>query len=184
MDKYLKQKINPEDIIEERLAKQLELKQGREQLRAAPVSTTGQLNEKMVRDLPVDRISNPVQQLKTGADFQADQLARQARKEAIQQTSGSLDYNQLRKEFADKMKGVAKVGGKKLLGAIPVLGGIAQAVSSQDASAAVPFLGDSDSLGPSAGSLDERIEKGTLTDADREMLQEQQIRLQALQKLR
>jgi hypothetical protein len=73
----------------------------------------------------------------------------------------------------------AKMVGKKVLGAVPVLGGIANAVMSQDASAAVPGLDAAESTGPAAGSLDERIEKGTLTDEDK-----RQMRLEALQRLK
>lgn len=87
-------------------------------------------------------------------------------------------------EFLERManlraaKAFAKTAGKKVLGAVPIVGGIAQAVMSQDASAAVPFLGDSESLGPAPDSLDARIENGTLTDEDKA-----ELRKQALQQI-
>lgn len=68
----------------------------------------------------------------------------------------------------------AKAGGKKLLGAIPLIGGLATAAMTGDASAAVPVLGDVDSLGPAPG-IDSRIENGTLTDEDKIMLRQQAL---------
>src|ERR1043165_329374 len=45
--------------------------------------------------------------------------------------------------------------GTKALGAVPVLGGLASAAMSQDASAAIPVLDSAEPLGPAKGSLDE-----------------------------
>jgi hypothetical protein len=52
---YLPQKakkITPED----RLRKELDFQQLRKKLESSPVETTGELSEKLVKDLPVDRI--------------------------------------------------------------------------------------------------------------------------------
>lgn len=73
----------------------------------------------------------------------------------------------------------AKALGKKVLGAVPVLGGLASAAMSGDASAAVPLLGEADNLGPAAGTLDHRIEMGQLTDEDKA-----QLRMQALRNIK
>jgi hypothetical protein len=83
--------------------------------------------------------------------------------------------NDFVKKIADLR--AAKMMGKKVLGAVPVLGGLASAAMSGDASAAVPGL-DQESLGPAPGSLDSRIENGTLTDEDKN-----QMRLEALQRM-
>lgn len=80
-------------------------------------------------------------------------------------------------------KQAAKTGGKKLLGTIPVLGGIASAALSQDASAAIPLLDSAESLGPQTGTFDDRVAKGTLTDEDKLQLMEEQARIKALRGL-
>jgi hypothetical protein len=48
-------------------------------------------------------------------------------------------------EFLQKIS-----GGKKALKSVPVLGGLAAASMSEDASAAIPFLGDAENAGMSA----------------------------------
>lgn len=64
----------------------------------------------------------------------------------------------------------AKKAGKKLLSAIPLVGGIASAISSGDIKAAVPGLDLIDNIGPKEGSLNHRIETGNLTPEDIELL--------------
>lgn len=66
-------------------------------------------------------------------------------------------------------KGIKKVG-KKLLSAIPFVGGIASALSSGDIKAAVPGLDLIDNVGPKKGSLNQRIESGDLTPEELEEL--------------
>lgn len=192
MAEYLKQKIptpsttNGEDFLDRERSFTEQLKN----LVSSKPEMVNDFQNPVTKDLSVQKINTvgDVQPIKTEAQFRAAQIMRNAesaaRKGAVEQVANTLDYNQLKKEFAQKARSAAKVGGKKLLGAIPLIGGIAQAISSQDASAAVPFLGDSETLGPQVGSIDDRIEKGTLTDADKQLLQQQQARLQALQKLR
>lgn len=84
-------------------------------------------------------------------------------------------------DFVQKIAALraAKMVGKKVLGAVPVIGGLANAVMSGDASAAVPGLDSAESLGPAPGSLDSRIENGTLTDEDKK-----QLRMEALKGIR
>lgn len=67
---------------------------------------------------------------------------------------------------------LAKGAAKKVLSAIPLVGGIGAAISSGDIKAAVPGLDYIDDLGPKKGSLNERIEKGTLTPKDIKALKE------------
>lgn len=74
----------------------------------------------------------------------------------------SIDYNKLRK-LASKV-------GKKGLKAIPLIGPVVSAFSSGDVSAAVPILGEAESLGPREGSLEAKLEDGTITDEEREEL--------------
>lgn len=133
-----------------------------------------------VKDLPVEKISNPVQKIKSGKEFMLDK----ARREALQQVGETLDYNELRKQFAAKAKTAAKIGGKKLLGALPLVGGVGAALMNQDASAAVPGLGDAEVTGPAQGSFDQRLEQGTLTDEEKQRLLAEQARIRALQGVR
>ena len=52
------------------------------------------------------------------------------------------------KKIADAR--AAKAAGKKLLGALPLVGALASAAMSEDASAAIPLLGDAEGVGMSA----------------------------------
>lgn len=70
----------------------------------------------------------------------------------------------------------AKQGVKKIIGAIPLVGGVASALSSGDIKAAVPGLDYIDDLGPKKGSLNHRIETGQLTAEDIKMLKEKNAR--------
>ena len=65
---------------------------------------------------------------------------------------------------------LAKGATKKLLGAIPLVGGIASAISSGDIRAAVPGLDMIDPLGAKEGSLNQRIESGTLSPEEIEKI--------------
>ena len=69
-------------------------------------------------------------------------------------------------------KGLSK-GARTGLKAFPLIGGIMAAVSSGDASAAIPILGDADNLGPAPGSLERKLEDGTITPEERMLLEEQ-----------
>ena len=73
----------------------------------------------------------------------------------------------------------AKMMGKKVLSALPLVGGLASAAMTGDASAAVPVLDSAESLGPEKGTLDHRLEMGQLTDEDK-----QQLRMNALKGMR
>lgn len=84
--------------------------------------------------------------------------------EVAKKTGNTELLQQLIKKVAKS--GLAKKAGKKLLSAIPLVGGAAAALSSGDIKAAVPGLDFIDDVGPKKGSLDERIESGTITAAD------------------
>lgn len=72
------------------------------------------------------------------------------------------------KEFTGdiaKKRALRSLGGRALK-AVPFLGGIASAISSGDASAAVPILGEADELGPGKDTLEGRLERGEMLSAE------------------
>lgn len=186
MNQYLKEKLSaPEKTnAEDFLDKEKNFNQQLKELIASKPEMVEDFQKPMVKDLKVEKIDKRgvVQPLTSGADFQAKIAA--ARKGAIKQAAGAaedtLDYTQFKKQFADKARLAAKSpAAKKLMGVVPVLGGLANALISGDASAAVPVLDSAESLGPAAGTIDSRIESGTLTEEDKA-----QLRLQALRNMR
>lgn len=68
---------------------------------------------------------------------------------AAKEASEGIDVADIRK------KGIIKGVGKKMLGALPLVGGIAQALDSGNASAAIPLLDEAEDVGMSAA--DENI---------------------------
>lgn len=167
------------------LEKERSFSKGLENLKSAPVDMVDDFQAPAVKDLTVDKITNPVQKVKSGGDFVAEQIIRESRKAAAQQVGDTLNYNELKKQFVEKAKKAARSGaGKKLLGAVPVLGGLASAAMSGDASAAVPFLDSAESLGPELGSFEDRLERGLLTEQDKQQLAMEQARIQALQQIK
>lgn len=178
MDKYLKQKIPTLDL-EEKAQKQADFVEKLKQLKNAPVEMNSNLGQKVVKDLPVDRINTigePIK-LKDSAEMMANQIIstadrNAARQKAVESAADVLDYNKLRKESADmnarkvygKASGVdldynqlrksMKSGGKKVLGAIPLLGAGYAALSGEPAMAAEELVSDaSDLAGPLAAKL-------------------------------
>jgi hypothetical protein len=117
-----------------------------------------------------EHISDAAMPLKSGKEFAAEQLGRNAMQEAKLAAAGkmgdTLDYSKFRKLFRSAGKG---------LKAVPVLGALATAAMTGDASAAVPVLGEAESLGPAPDSLDARIENGTLTEEDKLLLRQQAL---------
>lgn len=200
MNDYLKQKlpVSPTSKGEDFISKDREYNQQLKELIASKPEMVEDFQKPMVKDLQTERINKvgDIQPIKSGADFKADQIIRDAvRQDAIKAAaSNTLDYGQLRKEFADKAKLAARTGGRKLLGAIPLLGAGYAALSGEPAMAAEELAGDVPVLGqvyeaikptptgPAEGSLDARIENGTLTDEDKIALQ-QQARIKALQNI-
>jgi len=57
--------------------------------------------------------------------------------------------------------------GKAALSGLPLVGGVASALSSGDVSAAVPIIGDSEALGPREGSLESMVENPDVSPEDR-----------------
>lgn len=146
---YIKGKIKQVDKLAERDKKQQAFLEGMQKLKAseAPV-----LDRSLSEGFAAPIKSSPINT-----------------KEIVPQISGD-DFI---KKIADKR--AAKAAGKKLLGAVPVLGGLVSAAMTQDASAAVPILDSAESLGPAPGSLDDRIERGTLTEEDKQLLRKQAL---------
>ena len=125
MEDYLKQKIDPNRkarLQEEAIDRKISDIRKREQ---TPVIQDSSLSTK------------DVWKVKGGTD-------KINTKEIQKQISGD--------DFVKKIANAraAKAAGKKLLGAIPVVGALASAAMSEDASAAVPFLGDAEGVGMSA----------------------------------
>ena len=77
-----------------------------------------------------------------------------------------------------------KTAGKGLLKSLPFIGGVVGAIESGNASDAIPFLGDSEDVGPQKGSLEHRLETGDLTPVESEEYHRQQtlLRFDQLQK--
>jgi hypothetical protein len=67
---------------------------------------------------------------------------------------------------------IAKAAGKKALKSIPIVGGVASAVMSGDASAAVPILSEAEEMGAPKGSDLRRSEDPSLSAEERHKLQE------------
>lgn len=162
------------------LEKEREFNKGLQNLKSAPVEMVDDFRKTAVRDLPVEKINTvgEPQKLKSGGEFLADQVVRDARKNALQEVGDTLNYKDLKKQFASKARSAA---GKKFLGAVPVVGGLLSAAMSGDASAAVPLLESAESLGPEAGTFDNRLEQGLLTEEDKQQLAMEQARIRALQ---
>lgn len=83
---------------------------------------------------------------------------------AVKKKSAKLLDKLGKMKVAQKVaKKAAKTVGKKGLKSIPVLGplvGLASALESGDASAAIPILNEAENLGPQAGSLEYKLESG------------------------
>ena len=115
------------------------------ELKASPAPMVDDFQRPLVKDLPVDKIdtkSSPFP-TKTGAEFKADQMARQ---NAVKQAGDSLNYTDLKKEFANKNKFSRKA--LSVLGLVPGLGALSTLAATGDASAAaeelpgdIPFVG-------------------------------------------
>lgn len=57
--------------------------------------------------------------------------------------------------------------GKKLVKSIPLVGGIASAISSKDVSAAIPLLNEAEGLGPRKGSPEAQLEDPSVSAKER-----------------
>ena len=195
MDKYLKQKIKrkPVDPIERRI----NLMEGIKQLDRSPVPMNSDFSEKVVKDLPVDRIKSESIPVKSLNEFQAEVAKRQAL-DALKQPDNVLDYsdwlkkpkaadlpektinyNDIRKDY-NKMKRAGT--GLKKLGMIGGLVGAGLAGSASDAMADVLVPGGVEGAG--AGSdlpvQDDTAQINMLADSSTDP----NIRRMALQELR
>lgn len=115
---------------------------------------------------PVDRFSTagkPMTKIDNFAKMQADLAAKHAAKTAGLQA--------------------LKKGSKKLLSAVPLVGGIAAALGSGDASAAMPMGFDSEELGPGSNTIEGRLERGErLSPEEQATLEQRRLALEALRK--
>jgi hypothetical protein len=177
---------------DELVDKELAFRQKLQNLKGQPVQQVNDFQKPLVKELPVEKINTVApQKIKSGSEFLADRIIQNANQDAkrqiLGQVSDSLNYNDLRKQFMEKAKSASKVArtvgnvaGKKVLGAIPIIGGIANAMMSNDASAAVPILDEAESVGPAKGSFDDRMENGQLSPEEKQQLMLQQARIKAL----
>ena len=198
MDQYLKQKlpaVDPTKVAQDAIDKELKYRKDLLELMGSKPEMVEDFQKPLVKDLPVQKIDTKVAQpLTSGADFAAKQAARsQAVKQVANSAENVLDYGQFRKEFADKARQIARTPvAKNALSILPFAGAAYGALSGDPAMAAEELAQDAAgpaglayeaikpvTTGPAAGSLDERIEKGTLTDEDK-----QSLRMQALKQLR
>lgn len=104
----------------------------------------------------------------SGADFEMKANLRETLKDALQKGD---------KTMIDKVQRAMSKFGKGMK-SIPILGsaiGLASAIGSEDASAAIPILDSAESLGPNKGTLDYRLEQGMLTDEDKEQLKRESL---------
>jgi hypothetical protein len=191
---YLPQKakkITPE----ERLQKQLDFEERVKRLKNAPVEMTGELSQKMTKDLPVERIDTLQAAPLKKAD---DAMAQIAAKRAAKDSAGEYVYDAAKqkaeyyaKQKAEKRAGLAgamagakraslglgKLGGSKALAALAGPAGLALS-AAQDAMASEDVgLGSDQMLTP---------EQEQSVEASRELTAGQpmnQARLLALQKM-
>lgn len=149
------------------LEKERAFNKGLQDLKSAPVEMNSDLGQKIVKDLPADKINtNQVQKIKSGADFMAEQTIRQAERDAKRAALGkvvdagnTLDYGAFRK------------AGKKFMGAVPLLGAGYAALQGDPAMAAEELA--QDAMGP-AGMAYEAIrpsDSGNVAE-ERQMLAE------------
>lgn len=122
--------------------------------------------------------SNVLDKTLSGEDL--DNVAVEKFRSTADKAGDTLDYGKLRKEGMElgranrglkTVPGLKQVG-KKVFSALPLIGGIAAAAASGDASAAVPLLGEADNLGPARDSLAGGLESGKLSEEDYERLKE------------
>ena len=126
-----------------------------------------------------------VRKLLTGKEFKAKEVYRKIADSAREDIK-SGDISRIRKgraalEKAMKSKMFKQIA-KKGLKALPVVGGIATAISSKDASAAVPVLGDSEAAGPKKGTPGYDIENPDVRGEKRRKLIESLVRKKRMNK--
>jgi hypothetical protein len=86
---------------------------------------------------------------------------------------GSRADDLIKKAMESKaFKRIAKSAAKKTLKSIPIVGGLASAIMSKDASAAVPVLSEAEEAGPSKGSLEAKMEDPSLSAEQRYKIQQ------------
>lgn len=177
--------------------KEQEFNSGMQKLNNQSIPMVDDFQRPAVKDVAVEHIDTVTKQPLVGLnDVNAKVEAfRQARQQALGKMAApqvpGINYNDMRNEFAQKAMGFAKNAGKKAIAAVPFAGAAYAALQGDHAMAAdelagsVPVAGQiydaikPEPSGPAAGSLDDRMERGTLTDEDKK-----QLRIDALSKLR
>lgn len=155
--------------------------------RVKSLKPAGTIEPKDITKLTPERFKSVQNNLKAKSSIKSklSQALKKGDKEAVKgivskvgevaKKTGNTDF------LADLVKRVskskfAKQGVKQIVGAIPLIGGVAAAISSGDIKAAVPGLDYVDDLGPQKGTLNHRMETGTLTPEDIELLRKQNER--------
>lgn len=136
-------------LKQERIDKELKFKRDLEKLNSSPVKAEGYVNP----------LNNDIIRVKAGDTNNLTEPLTKVRNvtdkidtKGIQKTISGDDFME-KIANARAAKQALKTGGKKVLGAVPFIGGALQALATQDASAAVPLLGDADSVGENDADL-------------------------------
>lgn len=184
MDNYLTQKIKPVDILKERLQKEQDYKNKLRKLDASSAEVVPDFQSAEVKDLPVDKINTKAPQSLTGIEaFRARQAvnsaAGEAKLAALGKIGDTINYS--------KFKDLGKTLGKKAMGVLPFAGAGYAALNGDSAMAAeelagdVPVVGQAfeaikpTASGPASGSLDDRLERGQLTDEDKLLIKQEAL---------
>jgi hypothetical protein len=178
--RYYKELIDKQAIEASKSDKQKELIKRRLQMQSAPIKSpdyTSPLESDVMRakgGKSLSDVTEPITKI-SGATDKID--TRQIKKIS----SGS--------DWLSSIKSKLKGGSGGLKG-IPILGsaiGLASALGSGDASAAIPGLDSVEGTGPEKGSIDYKIENAlplTPEDEQQLQLQQQEMRMQALNNLK
>lgn len=108
MADYLKQKASPGKDAIDFLEKERSFNKGLQDLKSSQPEMVSDFQRAVSKDLPVEKINKlgDIQPIKSGGDFMADQIIRDAdkaaRRGAVEQVGNTLNYKDLRKEFAAK----------------------------------------------------------------------------------
>ena len=166
-------------MSEEKKAKELELKRRALLRRARQMNMEGQLDPEKVE--AINRISRQskdairdraMKEIEEG-EIQVDERLGPSRMKGkgFTEKIGGKEAQKVipGKEFTEsiaKKRALRKIMGRGMK-ALPLVGGLASALSSGEASAAIPVLGEADDLGPEAGSPSAVIEDPNSTIEER-----------------
>ena len=167
---------------EERIQKEIAFKQGMSRLASEPIKAEGYVSP-LVNDVMVAKGQKP-----------ATDTAKHVIKDATQHIDTKnigkiISGNQFKDKLAKILESRAAARAGKMLGQageiassvgkkVPILGGLAvglgTALATGDVSAgeqaATPLLNEAEDLGPTEGTLEHKLESGTISPAEREIL--------------